>query len=759
MKKIIYIFILFISIFSFSNKEIENIELKWKEFLLSVPQNISLSKLNEEDKEKLLKTVDDKAEKILDTADVFFSDEYVFNKYKNLKDGTQLRSTLLDIQSLAKAYYNPYSKFYKNEDVKEIIILGLEVVSEKGYVVGGKETGNWWHWEIGIPKTLNEVLVITRDILDEGIFNKLLEASKYYQPDPRYSGKSEGAKFSSAPNERISVGGNRTDTAFITFGRGILLRDENEIKEGINAATEVLNYTQSGDGIYTDGSFVQHGNVAYNGTYGYVLINGLTQLIYLSSNTKYEINNPNIEIIYKTLMDGYAYFLINGGINDSVNGRSISRDNSSDIERARIILSSLGLIQEGAGKYKEGLRSLIKYTVLSNNYDDTFDGINNLVMKNKLRDIVSDNTIKPIGAKGVKIFNNMDRAVQISENGSKFVISMHSNRIANYETMNNENLKGWYTGDGMTYIYTNDSSSFVEYWPVANMLKLPGTTESKNNRTVATGERRVKNKLSKKEFVGGATNGKYGIVAMDFSSHNDLGSALKSWILLGNEVIFLGSKINSSDGEINTIVDNRKINDSVKVTEKDNIIKLKDEKRNEQIVYVNLLDSKFKTNIENRKGSWKEIGGKLSNPINHKFVEITLEHGKNPTNEKYAYVVFSMFDDKEFSKYDVSNINILKLDEKTHVLKDNSKNLIAINNFEENLVEIEGFKFSKPISLLIQEDSLVVADPSQKQETFEIEIPEKLEVLENENVKLEGNKLIIKLKPKGESLIIKLKNR
>ena len=34
-----------------------------------------------------------------------------------------------------------------------------------------------------------------------------------------------------------------------------------------------------------------------------------------------------------------------------------------------------------------------------------------------------------------------------------FGIAMHSSTIGNYEAMNGENLKGWYTGDGAYYLY------------------------------------------------------------------------------------------------------------------------------------------------------------------------------------------------------------------------------------------------------------------------------------------------------------------
>ncbi|SQA14945.1 Hyaluronate lyase precursor [Streptobacillus moniliformis] len=203
------------------------------------------------------------------------------------------------------------------------------------------------------------------------------------------------------------------------------------------------------------------------------------------------------------------------------------------------------------------------------------DSVNNLVIANILNEIVKDKNIKPLDVRGTKVFSYMDRAVSIGKNGIKFAISMHSNRIANYETMNKENIRGWYTGDGMTYIYTNNSSDFVEYWPTVSLLRLPGTTESVNRREVATGERRFPKDLSPKTWVGGADNGSEAFIGMDFISWNNLTEAKKSYLLLDGVMIAVGSNIESSDGEIITVVDNRINNESAK-----------------KIVYTPLMDTK-----------------------------------------------------------------------------------------------------------------------------------------------------------------------
>ena len=51
--------------------------------------------------------------------------------------------------------------------------------------------------------------------------------------------------------------------------------------------------------------------------------------------TEFKIESPEINNIYDSILKGYSYLMINGGVNDSVSGRSISRDNSSEIRKRK----------------------------------------------------------------------------------------------------------------------------------------------------------------------------------------------------------------------------------------------------------------------------------------------------------------------------------------------------------------------------------------------------------------------------------------
>ncbi|MDK9580070.1 polysaccharide lyase family 8 super-sandwich domain-containing protein [Sneathia sanguinegens] len=65
---------------------------------------------------------------------------------------------------------------------------------------------------------------------------------------------------------------------------------------------------------------------------------------------------------------------------------------------------------------------------------------------------------------------------------------MSSNKIKYYEAMNGENERGWYTGDGMLYLYNGDIRQFNdEFWSTVDPYRLPGITVDKAKREDASG--------------------------------------------------------------------------------------------------------------------------------------------------------------------------------------------------------------------------------------------------------------------------------
>ena len=801
MKKSIFIFtLLALTITSFSEekkvavKENQKIEINqsekadykkirenWLEYLTGVPNKSNIAKMSKEELEETYlgneKQADISYAKLNKNQDRTF----LIEGYENMGDGVHVMRTYENIKNIAKAYATPNTKYYKNPEIKKELIEYLDWLYDNAYHEGLPENGNWWQWELGIPKHLNDIMVLLYDDIPYEKRMKYLKASQYFQPFAEYSGVSPSASYSTSPDKRVSTGGNRIDTSIISFLRGVLMEDKVQVIDGAKAVADVGEYVTTRDGFYKDGSFIQHGNVAYNGTYASVLFDGLGSVLWLATGTQFEVKDERIDNVYESILNGYKYLFINGGVNDSVSGRATSRDNSSDISRGKDLLTSLSLLSIGAGKeYQDEIKSLIKTVALENNSYNTIDKISNKIAKAIIRDIINDDSIKTLKVEGTKVYGAMDRAVSINEKGGKFVLSMHSSRIANYETMNNENVKGWYIGDGMTYVYGTDSETFTEYWPTVDRYHLPGVTNSLRERGDKSGERR--GQTTSKAWVGGSCNGKETFVGMDMISWNKATEMRKSYFMTDDGAILIAaSNINSKDGEVHTTIDNRIIKDGKiilngKEIKEDTVIEnpqnislnFNENYKGENIGYKIVYAPQLNLKKETRTGSWKNIGGTSTEEITKDYFTAYINHGKNPKKSGFAYIILPMYTQEEVDNYDVSRFEIVKLDKEAHIIKDKKSGVTGINFWKDSPTKELGIKAYSTLSVLLKENDefleLWVSDPTQLANYKSVlEVDGKYEVIESstENIQAttseEKIKIKIDLRNNGASEYIKLK--
>src|SRR5262249_5842137 len=142
-------------------------------------------------------------------------------------------------------------------------------------------------------------------------------------------------------------------------------------------------------------------------------------------------------------------------------------------------------------------------------------------------------------------YANMDRAV-VHRPGWALGVAMSSSRVGLYESVNSENLRGWYTGVGTTYLYDGDLAYYSDgYWPTVDPYRLPGTTVDVQTRANGANN----NHLSPRNWVGGAELGSlFGATGMDYKDVSSDLVARKSWFMFDDEVVALGAGITSTSG-------------------------------------------------------------------------------------------------------------------------------------------------------------------------------------------------------------------
>lgn len=568
------------------------------------------------------------------------------------KLGVQLYTTYKRIFILARAYKSSGGELENDPQLLEKLVESLTFLNEHFYHVGTPERGNWWQWQIGIGNVLNSTLVILYNEMPKALIHNYVEASRYFVPRPTHLSEGYGAPYSSAPLMFKSTGGNRTDNAKIVLIRGILSDNSEEVTTAVESLSSIIPFVTTGDGFYTDGSFIQHKDLPYSGTYGQVMVQGLGLLMGLVADTQFAVTDPNLQKIYPLLLTSFAPLIVDGKVMDMVNGRAVSRTSGQNHIIGQGMLSAMLMYLPGAPEeFKPQLEAFLKFHLSTQ--ENTRIASNYQLAYQIAQGLLNDQTVAAQAPRIMhKQFSQMDRLVHHRESWS-FGVSMHSNRVGNYECINGENLKGWYSADGMTYLYNQESNHFAEFWPLVNPYKLPGTTTVQTKREVCTGQlsaqRNGRNRSM--DWTGGAQLEQYGVAGMKFANWNSSLSAKKSWFMFDNEVVALGSDIQNNSKDIAvTTIENRKIPNDANVMV--NGQKLANESAIEQpleslsiqydtqqpaINYYSLGEQPVKVAMQCRQGDWADVG-KDSGPVEGCFVEATIDHASGETSS-YGYVI------------------------------------------------------------------------------------------------------------------------
>ena len=320
-------------------------------------------------------------------------------------------------------------------------------------------------------------------------------------------------------------------------------------------------------------------------------------------------------------------------------------------------------------------------------------------------------------------------------------LRMNSERLPGYESINQANQDGWYTGDGMLYLYTPDTPEQYDeaWWKGVDKYLMPGTTVEDRLREA----RSIRYGLwykSSKDFVGGVDLERQFVTAsMDLESfHNDVDlhlvddgygvsheefdctlTAMKSWFMFDKAIVALGAEVNAQDNyAVRTVVENKLLTNSVEGI----------------LINGQQIPSDFteetRTDVERiylpgTGGFIFPMGGKVTMRVYQKedtpFFACWLEHGDNPRGEKYAYIVLPDASAEETAAYDAGNIEILANDGKIQSAREKASGLTGIV-FRE-ACEFAGVEAKQAMIVMMKEEngtiSLSACDPTQKKETFE----------------------------------------
>ncbi|GAA0086796.1 polysaccharide lyase 8 family protein [Clostridium sp. CTA-7] len=729
------------------DKLIESLRLKWKEDLTG---GASIDVTNP----TIAKKIEGYAKQAKTYSESMNLDETKNYLWADLQDykanPARITSMFNNIVSMTMAYSLPNNTYYKNEDLKNKIIYALEWINKNAYNESIEQYGNWWDWMIGIPARLNNVVILMYDDLTQEQVTKYMNAIQKFLP-------------SIEPGSKYHTGANLADVCVNKLLQGVNLKDPDKIKEASEDIGDVFKYVTSGDGFYPDGSYVQHGIVAYTGSYGNVLIDKISNIMFLLEGTPWELSSDYKNNAYNWIFESFDPVIYKGYVMDMVRGRSISRfDGNGYMQAAGIIegMLKISLISDEATASK--IQALVKqWSTEASSVIDFGTKFKSINVTNKFYAIMKDQTISTAEQGDAHYaLNMMDKTIHERQDYG-LAIARSSNRISKYEFMNKENLKPWFQGDGMLYLHNSDLTQFSDdFWPTIDPYRMPGTTIDKRLRSdkdilpgVDPGsplQDEVYYELGNSNWSGGTKLGVYGAAGMQIDNKYDSLKANKSWFMFDNEIVALGSGItNPEDFSTETIIENRKIRKDgsnkfiVDGAEKVRALGDKDSANEAKWAYLEgnveganigyYFPNGANINLlrENREGNWFDInaskpaGNKI---ITNNYLTMYIDHGKNIKDQSYSYVLLPNKSSQQVAEYaNNPNIEIVRNDEIAHGVKHTTLNMEGANFWVDGKNTSGSITSLGKASVMIKKNvdntlTISVSDPTFQGQNISIEV-------------------------------------
>lgn len=275
-----------------------------------------------------------------------------------------------------------------------------------------------------------------------------------------------------------------------------------------------------------------------------------------------------------------------------------------------------------------------------------------------LKDLRSNKRLDPVIVHYSYFYESMSKWVAWNAKyGFALALSLYSPTIQNYEFMNKENSKGWYTSDGMLHLYTSDQSHFSDnYQCTVDPTRRPGTTVLQVHREDEEGMTTLA-----RDFIHGVSNAKgESLLGMDFVNCDSSLEAKKAWYYAHDALHCLGAGIRQIghldiQAPIETIIENRKvtgqsfdfyINGSLVPLELGDEICFDSvsscyfatDQRNAFGVHFHEIVS-LHAKLEAREGSWFDING-MEQPDVYKNTYLVLWIEHDEIDDSYAYSVY-----------------------------------------------------------------------------------------------------------------------
>ncbi|MEN8966686.1 MAG: polysaccharide lyase family 8 super-sandwich domain-containing protein [Polaribacter sp.] len=606
-----------------------------------------------------------------------------------------VKNHLQNVQDLAISYKNESSTYYQNKKLSEKIHKSLNYWLDNDFL-----STNWHDQHIGVPELLLPILFLMENELTKKQLNK---AEVLLQR----------AKIKMSGQNKVWLSSN-------VMLRSLLLRKADSVAIASKAIQSELKIA-NGVGVKPDWSYHEHGAQLQFGNYGLSYLEDMIKTYTFLDNTPFQFQKDKIQFLRNIILEGQQWILYNNSYDTNACGRQLFPN--SQLNKANRLKACIQ-----------------KMKVLDKEFTDVYN------------DALNSKSLS-----GNKHFWKSDFQVHRRKD-FYFSVKMSSNRVVGTESVNQENVQGYYMGDGVALLSTN-GKEYENVFPFWDWKKLPGTTIIQDKKPLPI--IKFKEFKTNSTFVGGVSNGTNGIAVMDYN--RDGLKAKKSWFLLDDIIVCLGSGISVNTNDVVTTAVNQSFLKGNVIIGKNDKIQTNVRKGNaiqpnwmlhDGIGYLFPKDGNinFSTNI--LEGSWNNVA-KRYRPVlltEHIF-KLWFNHDSQPKNKSYNYfLVPNATQDKMVDLQKNNPFKIINTNQQQSVERLDKKQA-GIVFYKAGTSKIKGgIAVDKPCVVLMEEKPnklmFAVSDPSQQLKNIKVTIDGKY-ATENSSYKNRKTQFTVNL-PQGD---------
>ncbi|QOR70811.1 polysaccharide lyase 8 family protein [Ruania alkalisoli] len=655
-----------------------------------------------------------------------------------------LVATAVRIQEMATAFAVPGTDYTSDGTVLNNIIEALEALHRIEYHVGATEYDNWHNWEIGCPQVIIDTLILCHEGIPTALRESLAATVDYFTPDPNYMTLRQGTN-------KLATGANLVDLCRVVAVAGLAVESPTRVAAAASALPRAFGTVTAGDGFHADGGFIQHNHVPYTGGYGLALLKNAALVLPVLAGTTWEVTDPRVLELYDAIEAGYIPAVFNARMMDSLRGRYVAVETSSEYTTGHLTLEYVLRLADGLDPGRRSAwRAVCKGWLDRCAVDPINDGrgvLDRLPRVALFNDVRNDSTVavapEPVEHRS---YGSMARSMH-RRSGWAVTVAASSKRIAYFEHggSTGENLRGWHQGLGMTYVYDDDSAQYADsFWPTVDPYKLPGTTTDQAPLADGAGGA-YGAALPASAFGGGTTDGEDGCLGQVLSGLLTEIHATKSWFFIEDVVIQLGAAISGASGHpIYSVLSNRKVPTStapavhVDGVQQPVAAAWSGDFTDPSWTHdgrhgvVLLESSPVSVAFEERSGSWAAIRrGGSTDAITRSYLTQWIDHGVDPEDSSYAFALLPTASAKRTAAFARNpGVTVLSNSADIQAVRSDRARLVAANFFTPGSLTVgrrpRVIYADAPCSVMIRRKGgclqVSLSDPTQESTSLELRL-------------------------------------